>query len=51
MWKSNGLKRLFLQAKQQRTSGADINSGDEKQNISKGLFFFLGTRLNEVRLN
>ena len=29
----------FLQAKQQRTSGADINSGDEKQNISKDLFF------------
>ena len=39
MWKSSGLKRLFLQAKQQRTSGADINSGDEKQNISKGPFF------------
>ena len=51
MWKSSGLKRLFLQAKQQRTSEADINSGDEKQNISKGLFFSLGTRLNEVRLN
>ena len=33
-----------------KTSKADIISWDENQNISKSFFFFLGIRLNEVRL-
>lgn len=38
MWQSDGLKRLLLQTKQQRTSKVDIISEDENQNISKSLF-------------
>ena len=38
MWQSDGLTRLLLQTKQQRTSKADIISEDENQNISKSLF-------------
>ena len=38
MWQSDGLKRLLLQTKQQRTSKADIISEDENQNTSKSLF-------------
>ena len=49
MWQSDGLKRLLLQTKQQRTSKADIISEDETKIYPKA-FSFLETRMNKVRL-